>query len=132
VHHVADAQGVVTQPFEPEIIHTLPISPENWSLVQQGMEEAVAYSYGTAWRAQIEGIRVAGKTGTAQFADDIMSGGVGYAQPEHAWFTAFAPVGEPEVSVIIFLYNGGEGSIFAVPVAHEILEYYFGRGEAVP
>jgi len=132
VHHVADAQGVVTQPFEPEIIHTLPISPENWSLVQQGMEEAVAYSYGTAWRAQIEGIRVAGKTGTAQFTDDIMLGGVGYAQPEHAWFTAFAPVGEPEVSVIVFLYNGGEGSIFAVPVAHEILEYYFGRGEAVP
>ena len=132
VHHVADAQGVVTQSFEPEIIHTLPISPENWSLVQQGMEEAVAYSYGTARRAQIEGIRVAGKTGTAQFADDIMFGGVGYAQPEHAWFTAFAPVGEPEVSVIVFLYNGGEGSIFAVPVAHEILEYYFGRGEAVP
>jgi penicillin-binding protein 2 len=132
VHHVADADGNVTQPFEPEIIRTLPISPENWSLIQQGMEGAVAY--GTAVRTQIEGVRIAGKTGTAQYCDDIALAtgacGVGYAQPEHAWFTAFAPVENPEVSVIVFLYNGGEGSIYAAPVAHEILEYYFSRNGA--
>ena len=127
VHHVTDAQGVMTQPFEPEIIRTLPISPENWSLVQQGMEGAM--TYGTAAkRGPIEGLRIAGKTGTAQFCDDIMCG-VGYEQPEHAWFTAFAPVEQPEVSVVVFLYNGGEGSVVAVPVAHDILEYYFGLGE---
>ncbi len=124
VHHVTDAQEVVTQPFEPEIIRTLPISPEYWSLIQQGMEGAVAY--GTAPRARIEGLRVAGKTGTAQFCDDIMCG-VGLEQPEHAWFAAFAPVEEPQVSVIVFLYNGGEGSTVAVPVVHDILEYYFSR-----
>jgi len=134
VHHVTDAQGNVIQPFEPEIISTLPISPENWSLVQQGMEGAVAY--GTATRAQIEGVRIAGKTGTAQYCDDIALAtgacGVGYAQPEHAWFTAFAPVGNPEISIIVFLYHGGEGSINAVPVAHEILKYYFSRDEVAP
>jgi len=134
VHHVADAQGVVIQTFEPEIIRTLPISPENWSLVQQGMEGAVAY--GTAPRARIEGLRVAGKTGTAQYCDDIAleTGicGAGLEQPTHAWFAAFAPVEEPEVSVIVFLYNGGEGSVAAVPVAHDILEYYFGRDETAP
>jgi len=88
-------------------------------------------AYGTATGAQVEGVRVAGKTGTAQFCDDIKCG-VGFAQPEHAWFAAFAPVENPEISIIIFLYDGGEGSQMAVPVAHEILEYYFGRGEAVP
>ena len=88
------------------------------------MEGAVAY--GTATGAQIEGIRVAGKTGTAQFCDDIKCG-VGFAQPEHAWFTAYAPIEDPEVSIIIFLYDGGEGSQMAVPVAHEILEYYFAQ-----
>jgi len=127
VHHVTDAEGNTVQPFEPEIIRTLPISRENWSLIQQGMEEAVAY--GTATRAQIEGVRVAGKTGTAQYCDDIAREvgicRVGYAQPEHAWFAAFAPVKEPEVSVIVFLYNGGEGSTNAAPVAHDILDYYF-------
>jgi len=129
VHHITDAQGVVTRPFEPEIIRTLPISPENWSLVQQGMEGAVVY--GTSQRAQIEGLRIAGKTGTAQFCDDIMCG-VGYEQPEHAWFAAFAPVEKPEVSVVVFLYNGGEGSVVAVPVVHDILEYYFSRDETAP
>ncbi|MFQ6101205.1 MAG: penicillin-binding protein 2 [Anaerolineae bacterium] len=134
VHHITDAQGNVVQPFEPEIVSTLPISPENWSLIQQGMEGAVAY--GTATRAQIEGVRVAGKTGTAQYCDDIALAtgacGAGYAQPTHAWFAAFAPVENPEISVIVFLYNGGEGTINAVPVAHDILEYYFSRDEATP
>jgi penicillin-binding protein 2 len=123
VHHVTDYEGNVIEPFEPEVIRSLSaITSTNWSLVQQGMEGAVAY--GTATGAQVEGIRVAGKTGTAQFCDDIKCG-VGFAQPEHAWFTAFAPVEDPEISVIIFLYDGGEGSQMAVPVAHEILEYYF-------
>jgi penicillin-binding protein 2 len=129
VHHVTDYEGNVVEPFEPEVIRTLSISPENWSLVLQGMEGAVAY--GTATGAQVEGIRIAGKTGTAQFCDDIKCG-VGFAQPEHAWFTAFAPVEDPEISVIVFLYDGGEGSQMAVPVAHEILEYYFGHGEPAP
>jgi len=127
VHHVTDAEGNVTQPFEPEIIRTLPISAEHWSLVQQGMEGAV--EYGTSYRTQIEGIRVAGKTGTAQFCDDIMCG-VGYQQPEHAWFAAYAPAEAPEVSVIVFLYNGGEGSVVAVPVVHDILVHYFGLDES--
>ncbi len=131
VHHVIDAQGNVIQPFEPEIIRTLPISSEHWSLVQQGMEGAVAY--GTAPRARIEGLRVAGKTGTAQYCDDIAREegicGEGLELPTHAWFAAYAPVEEPEVSVIVFLYNGGEGSVTAVPVARDILEYYFDRHE---
>jgi penicillin-binding protein 2 len=134
VHHVTDAQGTVLQPFEPEIVRTLPISAENWSLIQQGMEGAVAY--GTATRAQIPELRIAGKTGTAQYCDDIAleSGicGVGLEQPTHAWFAAFAPVEQPEVSAIVFLYNGGEGSRTAVPVVHDILEYYFKRGESEP
>jgi len=131
VHHVADAQGTITQPFEPDIIRTLPVSSEHWPLIQQGMEGAVVY--GTAPRARIEGLRVAGKTGTAQYCDDIAleagTCGVGLEQPEHAWFAAYAPVEAPEVSVIVFLYDGGEGSTAAVPVVHDILEYYFGRNE---
>ena len=131
VHHITDAQGNVIRPFAPEISATLPISPENWTLIRQGMEGAVAY--GTATRARIEGIRIAGKTGTAQYCDDIARAtGIcraGYAQPTHAWFAAFAPVENPQVSVIVFLYNGGEGSITAAPVAREIIEYYFSRSQ---
>lgn len=131
VHHVTDAQGNVVQPFEPEIVRTLPISAENLSLIQQGMAGAV--EYGTSTRTQIDGVRVSGKTGTAQFCDDIMCGTPGkYDQPEHAWFAAYASlegVEEPQVSVIVFLYNGGEGSTVAVPIAHDILEHCFGLDE---
>jgi penicillin-binding protein 2 len=131
VHHVTDAQGNVVQPFELEIVRTLPISAENLSLIQQGMAGSV--EYGTSTRTQIDGVRVSGKTGTAQFCDDIMCGTPGeYDQPEHAWFAAYASlegVEEPQVSVIVFLYNGGEGSTVAVPIARDILEHYFGLDE---
>ncbi len=127
VHHITDAQGNVVRPFQPVISATLPISPENWLPIHQGLEGAVAY--GTATRAQVEGVRIAGKTGTAQFCDDIaLQMGIcaeGLAQPTHAWFLAYAPVEAPEIALVVFIYNGGEGSSAAVPVAHDILEWYF-------
>jgi len=128
VHHVTDAEGATTQPFEPEAIRDVPVNEEYLALVREGMEGAVAYGT-AARRGQIEGVRIGGKTGTAHFCDDIMCG-VGYEQPEHAWFTAFAPVEDPEISVVVFLYNGGEGSVTAVPVARSILADYFGVLEA--
>jgi penicillin-binding protein 2 len=127
VHHVTNTEDETTQAFKPEIIRSIPVDDEYLSLVREGMEGAVAYGT-AARRGQVEGVRIGGKTGTAQFCDDIMCG-VGFEQPEHAWFAAFAPVEEPEISVIVFLYNGGEGSTTAVPVAQEILAYYFGVGE---
>ncbi len=127
VDHISNAEGETTMSFEPDVVRTVPVSQEHLSLVQEGMEGVV--TYGTAARrGQIEGLRVAGKTGTAQFCDDIMCG-VGFEQPEHAWYAAYAPVEAPEISVIVYLYNGGEGSVAAVPVAREIMTHYFGLDE---
>ena len=131
VHHVANAEGEVVEPFEPGLIRALPVEAEHLAVVRQGMEGAVLY--GTAPKAQIEGVRVAGKTGTAQYCDDIAIDlgicGEGLQMPEHAWFAAFAPVDDPQVSVIVFVYGGGEGTVAGVPVAHDILRYYFGLYE---
>jgi len=127
IHHIADAQGNIIQPFQPEISATLPISPENWSLIHQGLEGAVAY--GTAPLARVTGVTVAGKTGTAQFCDDIaLQTGIcraGFQQPTHAWFLAYAPAEAPEIALVVFIYNGGEGSSVAAPVAQDILDWYF-------
>jgi penicillin-binding protein 2 len=134
VHHTTDAAGNTVSEFEPFVLDTLDFEPETWSLIQQGMEGAVAY--GSARLTQIEGVRIAGKTGTAQYCDNIaLEQGIclpGYQQPEHAWFAGFAPVGDPEISIIVFLYNGGEGSTNAVPVAHELFQYYFSREGVIP
>jgi penicillin-binding protein 2 len=47
--------------------------------------------------------------------------------PTHAWFAAFAPFDDPEIAVIVFIFGGGEGSGTAVPVANDILNYYFSQ-----
>jgi penicillin-binding protein 2 len=43
----------------------------------------------------------------------------------HAWFTCFAPYDDPEIAITVFVYGGGEGAMTAMPVAEEILNYYF-------
>jgi penicillin-binding protein 2 len=53
-------------------------------------------------------------------------------QPTHAWFAAYAPVEDPEIAVLVFIYNGGEGSERAAPVAQQILKYYFERKNQLP
>ncbi|MBO9362298.1 MAG: penicillin-binding protein 2 [Thermoflexus sp.] len=128
VREIADVQGNVIRSFQPVVIRRLPVAPEHLATVREGMVAAV--ERGTAVRAQIPGLRIAGKTGTAEFCDDLafrMGLCAGRQLPSHAWFIAFAPAEAPEVSVLVFIWNGGEGSRHAAPVARQILEAYFRR-----
>ncbi len=74
---------------------------------------------GTGTRAQIPGIAVAGKTGTAQ---------QGEGQPPHAWFTAFAPADDPKIAIAVVVEDGGTagneaaGGRVAAPVAKSVME----------
>ncbi|MEZ4830911.1 MAG: penicillin-binding transpeptidase domain-containing protein [Caldilineaceae bacterium] len=74
---------------------------------------------------------MAGKTGTAEFcawdpeledcADRDDQGNL----PFHAWYVTYAPYEDPEIAVVVFVYDGGEGSTVGVPVAQQILDFYF-------
>ena len=81
------------------------------------MMEAVVTS-GTGTRAQIPGVKVAGKTGTAQHGD---------AAP-HAWFVSFAPADDPQVAVAVVVEDGGKlgneafGGTVAAPIAKAVME----------
>jgi penicillin-binding protein 2 len=127
-YQVTDAEGRVLRSFAPEVIREVPVSPENLALVKEGMRAAV--EWGTAMNAYLPWVSVAGKTGTAEyFADENQDG---YPDrdhkgnlPTHAWFTAFAPVEDPEIALIVLVEGGGEGSITAVPIAAQILQHYF-------
>ena len=74
---------------------------------------------GTGTRAQIPGVDVAGKSGTAQ---------QGNGQPPHAWFTAFAPAGDPQVAVAVVVEDGGTagnealGGRLAAPIAKAVMQ----------
>ncbi|MFH2063226.1 MAG: penicillin-binding protein 2 [bacterium] len=82
--------------------------------VRQGMRDSVLY--GSSRGLSLLPVPAAGKTGTAQWSSQ---------HDNHAWFTSFAPYDRPEISVTVMTEEGVEGSRTAVPVAREIMEYYF-------
>nr|MBC8264885.1 penicillin-binding protein 2 [Anaerolineales bacterium] len=127
VYQVTDADGQVIRSFAPEVLGQVPVSEENLATVREGMRAVV--EWGTARGANLEGIAVAGKTGTAEYPGPRDEEG---HLPTHAWFTAFAPAEEPEIALMVFVAGGGEGSTTAVPIATKILRYYFGIPEPLP
>jgi penicillin-binding protein 2 len=132
VHEVIDSEGNVVRAFAPDVIRQLPVSSENLSIVRQGLRAAVAGPGATAWAINVPGVAVAGKTGSAEFFQDRNKDGLPDRDregnlPTHAWFLAFAPYDDPQIALAVFVYGGGEGSAVAVPVANDILNYYFSR-----
>jgi peptidoglycan glycosyltransferase len=79
---------------------------------------------GTGKRAQISGVQVAGKTGTAQ---------QGEGRPPNAWFTAFAPADDPKVAIAVVVEDGGalgdaaSGGRVAAPIAKQVIEAVLNR-----
>ena len=80
------------------------------------MESVVTSGTGTA--AQIPGVSVAGKTGTAENVP---------GQPTHAWFIAFAPAQNPRVAIAVIVEHGGTGGVAAAPIARQVMQAVLGR-----
>jgi penicillin-binding protein 2 len=129
IDRIVPVVGDPTYVFSPTVrgTGTLPISPENLSIVQQAMVSVVMDPRGTAYRTSAYGINsfvnntgipVAAKTGTAES---------GYADP-HAWFAGYTFAGlenRPDIAIAVLVENGGEGSVVAAPIFRRVLEIYF-------
>ncbi|QSZ28116.1 cell division protein FtsI [Aceticella autotrophica] len=89
-----------------------PISPDVANKIKQLMVGVVREGTGTA--AQIPGITVAGKTGTAENPHG----------KSHAWFVCFAPAENPKIAVSVIVENGGTGGDVAAPIASEVMKAY--------
>jgi len=102
---------------------------EPWVIekVQEGMRMAVVN--GTlADEFENVNISAAGKTGTAEYCDKYANDKnlcIPGNWPTHAWTTAYAPYEDPEIVVVAFVYNGGEGASVAAPIVRQLLEAYF-------
>ncbi len=73
-------------------------------------------------------IAVAGKTGTAEYCDDVANKANRCrfgAWPTHAWTLAYAPFDDPEIAILAFAYNGGEGGTVAAPIVARVMKAYF-------
>lgn len=98
------------------------VSESTANQLRDMMVGVVANGSGSA--AQIPGVTVAGKTGTAQTTDDVAP---------HAWFTAFAPAEAPRVAVAVVVENGGSmgseatGGRVAAPIARAVIQAALAR-----
>ncbi|MEW5830045.1 MAG: penicillin-binding transpeptidase domain-containing protein, partial [Chloroflexota bacterium] len=100
--------------------------------VQRGMRLAVTDPTGTLHTVFYEPeefpIPVAGKTGTAEYCDDVArtNNRCQFGQwPTHAWSVGFAPFEDPEIVVVAFAYNAGEGGTVAAPIVAAVIKAYF-------
>ena len=96
------------------------IDKENFEIVIDGMVDVV--DRGTARIAKINGINVAGKTGTVE--NFILIENEKRQLTDHSTFIAFAPAEDPKIVVSVFIENGYWGSRWAAPIASLIIEKY--------
>ena len=81
---------------------------------------------GTGKKAQIPGVQVAGKTGTAQTDPEAN---------DNSWFVGFAPADHPRIAVAVFVANGGThntegvtGGDISAPIAKQVMQTFLGEG----
>lgn len=106
------------------------IKPESIDAVRQGTRMAVTDPlFGTLYDV-FNGfpIAVAGKTGTAEYCDDVARKAeqCDFGKwPTHSWTLAYAPYEDPEIIVAAFAYHGGEGASVAAPIVSRVIQAYF-------
>jgi penicillin-binding protein 2 len=147
VKDILDSEGNVVKAFEPTLVWDITKDPlidildednkptgekkvvEPWVIeyAQEGMRQAVIDGTAAEAMAGLE-IPSAGKTGTAEYCDDVAQE-KNLCQPEawpaHAWYVGYAPYDDPEIVVIAFVYNGNEGASVAAPIVERVLKAYF-------
>lgn len=106
------------------------VKPESVQAVRAGTRRAVTdNTFGTLHKLFPDfPIAVAGKTGTAEYCDDVARAANRCnfgAWPTHAWTLAYAPFDDPEIVVLAFAYNGGEGASVAGPMVARMIKAYF-------
>ncbi len=120
VRQIFDADGATEKVFEPQRLRRV-LSPAASSVMTEMMERVV--TNGTGGRASVPGVRVAGKTGTAQ----------GSGGPPDVWFIAFAPVENPSIALAVLIEDGGAagedatGGALAAPIAAQLISAWLNR-----
>jgi penicillin-binding protein 2 len=126
VQKVQPVSGDPVNNFRPQANGTLPIKPEDLTVIQDAMRQVAENSRGTAYYTLGNfSINTAAKTGTAE------SGAV---EP-HAWFAGYSlenNTNKPDIAVAVLVNNKGEGAIWAAPIFRRVMEiYFFGHPQTV-
>jgi len=135
VREIVDREGDVHPGPAVEVLGKVPVAPEHLARVVDALEAVVGETGGTALRARVDGVRIAGKTGTAQVVrmkhvEDLEGDEIPLRFRDHAWFAAFAPLPQPEIAVVVLVEHGGSGGAVAAPIAQKVLARYFEKKAA--
>jgi penicillin-binding protein 2 len=154
IHDIVDSAGNIIQPFQPRVRWDMTTDPiikdftcENSDCtatgkmktvssyaiqnVQAGMRLAATDPSGTLnhnFSFLNYPIAIAGKTGTAEFCDDVAAAKNQCTRgnwPSHGWTVAYAPFDNPEIAVLAFMYNAGEGGRVVAPTVRDVMTAYF-------
>ena len=137
VQRVVDRLGKTVSSFEPQLLsHLSQIKKKHFAAVREGLRLTVEGERGTARRARVRGMSVAGKTGSVQVV--AMNRGidqeglfgaqeVALGKREHAIFAAYAPAENAEIALAIVSQHDdyGGGGAQAAPVAQKIISGYW-------
>jgi penicillin-binding protein 2 len=125
---VEDIEKKVLEEYPTQEIEKIPISPQNLGELREALTGVTQEDSGTGRGARIDGMEVAGKTGTAQVIR--LKGGersrtedMPYKLRDHAWFVAYVPAHTP-IAVVVLVEHGGHGGAAAVPLAREMIKKY--------
>jgi len=120
--------GSLTRPFIVKKIDDTPVSSakmrrvnvseKTLGAIREGLFRVVESGGGTGKRARVDGVRIAGKTGTAQNTRGAT----------HAWFSGFAPYDNPSICLVVLLEHGGKGGLYACEIAQGVFREAKERG----
>ena len=124
------------QDIEPELLFSIELNKkENWEAIEKSMIAVISSWNGTAHNLYKEGgIKIAGKTGTAQIkslVDQELTVKEEYEgvreiekNRDHALFVSYGPLPNPNLTVVVIVENGESGSSVAAPIAMKLMEQY--------
>lgn len=135
IDRIGAGGGAPEELLPAQILGQLPITAETLAAIQQSLFRVTTAASGTA-TDKFAGLRVpvAGKTGTAEAAN---------FGPPHAWFGGYAPAGPytladgtvittPQIAIVVFAENAGEGSAVAAPIFRRVIELFYGITPLTP
>jgi penicillin-binding protein 2 len=148
IHQVLDPQGNVVKPFQPILKWDVTkdavvkeydqdnlftgkyktIDTAVMQLAKQALRLVVTDGTAKAVWEDSAITNSSGKTGTAEYCDDVANkkGLCKRGQwPTHSWYFGYAPYDDPEIAVVAFVYNGGEGASVAAPIVRKVIEGYY-------
>jgi penicillin-binding protein 2 len=147
IKEIQDQDGNVVKSFEPTLVWDITKDPvinvlnsngdptgetkvvQPWVVqkLQEGLREVVVSGTAKKPFADLD-IPSAGKTGTAEYCDNVAQAKglcISESWPTHSWYVGYAPYDDPEIVVVAFVYNGGEGASVAAPIVEQVMAAYF-------